>query len=129
MCQYAGISELLVTFTIMTDKKTFAEIQLEIQALQAQAEAIKKEEIPAVIEQLKNQISLYGITAEQLGFVSSKNAASSPSATANRSNKPVAKYRNPETGDEWSGNGRQPQWLKNALEGGFKTKDDFLIED
>ena len=39
-----------------------------------------------------------------------------------------AKYRNPDDpAQTWSGRGRQPQWMKDALENGA-DRDDFLIE-
>jgi DNA-binding protein H-NS len=37
-----------------------------------------------------------------------------------------AKYRNPSTGDSWSGRGLQPRWLKAALASGKKLSD-FVI--
>jgi DNA-binding protein H-NS len=38
-------------------------------------------------------------------------------------------YRHPENADQtWSGRGRQPDWMKEALAAG-KSKDDFLIKD
>ncbi|MDB5817510.1 MAG: hypothetical protein JWQ11_1150 [Rhizobacter sp.] len=36
-------------------------------------------------------------------------------AEVNRAPSPPAKYRHPRTGQEWSGEGRQPQWLRDAL--------------
>ena len=37
------------------------------------------------------------------------------------------KYRHPENPEQtWTGRGRQPDWIKDALENG-KSKDDFLI--
>lgn len=33
----------------------------------------------------------------------------------------AAKFRNPETGETWSGRGREPAWIKG------KNRDDFLI--
>jgi DNA-binding protein H-NS len=35
----------------------------------------------------------------------------------------AAKYRDPSTGDSWSGRGLQPKWLKAALAGGKKLAD------
>jgi DNA-binding protein H-NS len=34
-----------------------------------------------------------------------------------------AKYRDPATGDSWSGRGLQPKWLKAALASGRKLSD------
>ena len=48
-------------------------------------------------------------------------------ATARAGGKVAAKYRDPETGESWSGRGLKPKWLVQALEDG-KTLDDFLID-
>jgi DNA-binding protein H-NS len=41
----------------------------------------------------------------------------------------VPKYRHPENADQtWSGRGRQPEWMKEALAAG-QSKDDFLIKE
>jgi DNA-binding protein H-NS len=37
-----------------------------------------------------------------------------------------AKYRDPATGDSWSGRGLQPKWLKAALTSGRRI-DDFKL--
>lgn len=37
--------------------------------------------------------------------------------------KVAAKYRDPESGDAWSGRGLQPRWLKAALKDGKKLAD------
>jgi DNA-binding protein H-NS len=33
------------------------------------------------------------------------------------------KYRNPQTGETWSGRGLQPNWLKSALAAGHKIEE------
>ncbi|NOG70486.1 H-NS family nucleoid-associated regulatory protein [Roseicella sp. DB1501] len=40
---------------------------------------------------------------------------------------PPAKYRNPATGEEWSGRGRAAKWIQVAEAEG-KSRDEFLIE-
>jgi hypothetical protein len=41
---------------------------------------------------------------------------------------PPIKYRNPKTGDTWTGRGLQPKWLKAAIAAGDQLED-FLISD
>ena len=40
----------------------------------------------------------------------------------------VAKYRNPATGESWSGRGLQPRWLKAALAEGRQLSDFSISE-
>jgi len=39
----------------------------------------------------------------------------------------AAKYRNPATGESWSGRGRAPRWLAEEMAKG-RSKDEFLIK-
>lgn len=41
--------------------------------------------------------------------------------------KVAPKYRDPQTGQTWSGRGRSPVWMRQALEAG-KSKEDFAIQ-
>lgn len=49
-------------------------------------------------------------------------------AAARAGGKIVAKYRDPATGQTWSGRGLRPRWLVQAIEDG-KTLDEFLVEN
>jgi DNA-binding protein H-NS len=59
----------------------------------------------------------YGITLAHLGGAAKK--ASTRVAT-------TAKYRNPSTGETWSGRGRPPHWLTAELVKGRK-REEFLV--
>ena len=62
----------------------------------------------------------HGLTAADL-------IAKAPGPRASTSGRKVAaKYRDPESGQSWSGRGLQPKWLKAALATG-KTLADFTI--
>ncbi|WP_341213799.1 H-NS histone family protein [uncultured Limimaricola sp.] len=61
----------------------------------------------------------FGYTLEEL--IAAKGSKKGRSASP-------AKYRNPDDpAQTWSGRGRQPQWMKDAIESGA-DRDDFLIE-
>jgi DNA-binding protein H-NS len=82
----------------------------------------------AGILQIKEIMSELGITAEMLGFY----AVSTVPASTKKQHKtfpakrvfgPVEpKYRDPATGNTWSGRGKPPRWLG-------ENKDEFLIKD
>ena len=65
-------------------------------------------------------MSEYGLTLADLGG----KAAPAPARAV--AGKVPPKYRNPETGETWSGRGLQPNWLKAALAGGARL-DDFKL--
>jgi DNA-binding protein H-NS len=100
----------------------YSELMAQAKALMAQAEQARKEELAAVIADIKDKMKQYSITVADLG------AASSGAAKRNGKSKSAApaKYRGP-NGELWSGGpGRKPKWVLEALAAG-KSLDEFLI--
>jgi DNA-binding protein H-NS len=93
---------------------TYRQLTEQLAKVQAQMEAAREKELSATIDQIKEQIAEYGITAEELGF-------SSKRTTSGKTGSLPPKYRDPKTGATWSGRGRAPAWLG-------KRRDKFLIQ-
>lgn len=91
---------------------TFKEIQSQIEALQKQAEEARSNEISQAVTQIKQLMEDYGITVADLSSARKKGVKKSAG---------TAKYRDPQTGQEWTGRGRMPNWLAG------KNKDQFLV--
>jgi DNA-binding protein H-NS len=110
-------------------KKTFVEVQKQIEALQREADQLKREEINDVITRIKEAIQIYGLTASDLGLRGStggkRNDPARSSAAPKKRSTARAKYRD-DSGNEWVGRGPRPQWLREALAAG-KTLDDFAV--
>jgi len=104
---------------------TYAEIQEQIKQLQAQAEQLRKDEIKAVISDINAKIALYNIKQHELKFPDSLKHEVEVGSIPPKAKLPP-KYRNEETGEEWSGRGMQPKWLKNAIDEG-KDINEFII--
>lgn len=101
------------SFTYMA---TYLELKAQAEALAQQAEEARTAELESIIATIREQITEYGITPDQL-FRRRRAPASGTRA-------PVApKYRDPKTGATWSGRGKAPHWIANA-----KNRDRFLIE-
>lgn len=93
---------------------SYAALQAQIKKLQDQAEKLKAKELESVIAAIKQQISEYGLTAEQLGFA----ATSKRTVRKGGAKTAVVMYRN---GDlTWSGaaRGRKPGWVKEIMDAG-----------
>jgi DNA-binding protein H-NS len=104
MSRPAGVEELLAQKAALD--KQIAETQR-----QERADAIAK---------VKSLMAEYGLSAADI--VGKTNSAPRPASTT--SGKKVApKYRNPDTGETWTGRGLQPNWLKSALASGKKLSD------
>lgn len=99
---------------------SYLELKQQAEDLLKQAEELRKQEIAAIIADMKKQIAEYGITAKDLGLSSSV-AVKKGVGKSNLE----ARYKGP-NGELWSGLGRQPQWLKDAIQQG-KTKDEFAL--
>lgn len=91
---------------------TFKDIQSQIAVLQQQAEEARNIEISQAVAQIRQLMEDYGITVDDLSSARKKNVKK-PTGTA--------KYRDPQTGQEWTGRGRMPNWLAG------KNKDQYLV--
>ena len=106
---------------------TLSAIQKQIADLEKQAAAIQKSEVGAATAKIKELMGKYHLTASDLGLPSAAGRKSPKVGAAKR--KPVArktagipKFRDPKTGQTWTGNGKAPGWIAGA-----KNRDKFLI--
>jgi DNA-binding protein H-NS len=98
--------------------KTYREIQAEIKNLQAKAEKARRAELANVIADMRAKIQEYGLTeADLFSKRAKRTAAKSPKKTGTV--KP--KYRNPATGETWTGRGKPPKWIAG------QDREQFLI--
>ncbi|HXH02606.1 MAG TPA: H-NS histone family protein [Candidatus Competibacteraceae bacterium] len=105
----------LNVYSIPELKELIAKAEKEIQ----RKEQLQVKEIRSKIEELASSV---GMTPEQvLSFdIRKRKAGGAGAGTAVR-------YRNPDNPSQtWSGRGKQPNWLKEALERGAK-KEDFAV--
>jgi DNA-binding protein H-NS len=86
-------------------------------ALEKQIADAQREERGSAIAKVKALMTEYGLT---LADLSTRAPSTAPRKATG---KVAAKYRNPATGDTWSGRGLKPNWLRAALEAGGKIED------
>ena len=87
--------------------------------LEKQIESLGREQRSGALAEIKALMAEHGLTAADL----SGKASASAKKPAAKGTKVAAKYRDPESGNAWSGRGLQPNWLKAAIEGGRKLED------
>ena len=90
----------------MSTYKQLLEQRDQLEAQIKQAERVEKQ---AAINQAQQLISDFGLTTEDL-FPIRKATTKAP-----------IKYRDPATGAEWSGRGREPLWIKG------KSREQFAV--
>ena len=86
--------------------------------LEQQIIDIQREERASAIAQIKALMSQFGLTPADLG---TRTPTTAPKTRAG--SKVPAKYRDPSTGQSWSGRGLHPTWLRQALAEGAKLTD------
>lgn len=119
---------------------TYMELKEKAEDLMRQAEAARKSEIGAAIADIKAKMAAYGITLDDLGEKVKARRGRKPkvakaaAAAAGKAKVKVAKvrkavavkYRNPETGETWTGRGQMSTWLK-AMEAAGRKREEFLV--
>lgn len=110
------------------------DIQSQIEALKKQAEQIRSKEFDATLADIKATMAAFGITVKDLVAPDKKRAGKVKPAKdvvkkAARGPKPnskvEAKFKGP-NGEEWTGRGLTPKWLKSLIEQG-RTKEEFAV--
>ena len=97
---------------------TLDELLAQKASLEKQIIDAQREEKSAAIAQVKTLMAQYGLSLADLGT----RAAAAPRRSGTLG-KVAPKYRDPATGDTWTGRGLQPKWLKAALAAGRKLSD------
>ena len=97
---------------------TLTELLAQKAELEKKILETQREEKTQAITQVKTLMAQYGLTLADLGT-----RAPTPARGTGTGRKVAAKYRDPATGDTWSGRGLQPKWLKAALAAGRSITD------
>ncbi|PHV25604.1 histone family protein nucleoid-structuring protein H-NS [Janthinobacterium sp. BJB426] len=93
---------------------TYAKYVEQITKFQSLAEAACKDELSGAIKTIKDLMQLHGITVEDI-------AGGSRAKPEKVKSSVPAQFKNPETGETWTGRGRAPRWLDG------KDKEQFRI--
>lgn len=90
---------------------SYKELLAQREALEAQIQAARKQEVSDVVAKVRGLVADYGLTAEDI-FTSKRKSKVSVSEP---------KYRDPSTGKTWTGRGKPPDWIKG------QNREDFAI--
>jgi len=98
---------------------SYQELMAQIESLKRQADDARKQEISGAIAEIKRIMTEYGISIDDLGF-------SGRSGKAKRAASGIVKYRDPVSGQGWSGRGRRPGWARD-LEAQSLNIEDYRV--
>ena len=125
----------------MATKESFADLQKRIRETEQQLEEARQRAASMHSEELKGFVEEWLAKADSLGFSvvevveairphfpeKGRRGKGAKKIRADAGRKAEPKYRDPKTGETWSGRGRPAGWLQAQLDAG-KKKDDFLIK-
>lgn len=94
---------------------TYAEYVEQIAKLQSLAEAARKDEINDAIKKIGDLMQLHGVSIDDLSSTRSAKPAKAKGSVA-------AQFKNPETGETWTGRGRAPRWLDGKDRDAYRIK-------
>ncbi len=106
---------------------SYETIMAEIQQLQAKAEQLRRSEHKTACREVRRLISLYNLTAADVGFTEmspavgnakGKSSKGVKKAKAERTRRPVPVKFSDGRGNTWTGRGKSPSWVKRAIESG-----------
>lgn len=104
---------------------TLAELIAQRDALQTQIDEARNEGVRAAFASIREILDANQITPGQL--VAHFSGGKGKKANGSERAPVAAKYRDPATGDSWSGRGLQPRWLKAHIEAG-RTVQEFAVQ-
>jgi DNA-binding protein H-NS len=105
--------------------KSLAQIRQRIESLKKEAEQMRKSEVAGDVARIKEAIRRYELTPEDLGLVRTRKAVARK-GRARAAGSAVATYQDSSSGRTWTGHGRRPQWLIDALAAG-RTPEDMAV--
>lgn len=92
---------------------TYKELLKQQEALALQIEEARKREIADAVEQVRALVNDYGLTQQDV-FPSGRKSGKTSAGT-----KVAPKYRDPATGQTWTGRGKAPKWIEGRDRGQF----------
>ncbi|PLP97545.1 histidinol phosphate phosphatase [Cupriavidus pauculus] len=103
-----------------TQSPTKSALLAQLASVNAQLERLRVTEVPKVVEEIQQLMQEYELSIEDIAGKPSVGPAARAAPTKTKAAAPP-KYRNPKTGQTWSGRGRAPAWIG-------KKPERFLID-
>ena len=111
---------------LIAQREALERQQAELSKAIAEAQMHARRE---VIAQIKQLMAEHGLVAADLAESGRGKRSPKPSladALGPSRSKVAAKYRDPHTGETWSGRGLMPKWLRAAVDAGH-SRDEFAV--
>lgn len=90
---------------------SYKELLKQREALEQQISEARRRELSEAIAQARSLVAEFGLTAQDV-FPVGRSAGKAP-RNSTSGVKVAPKYRNPATGQTWTGRGKAPKWIQN----------------
>ena len=84
---------------------SYKELLAQREALEQQIAAARKAEVAGAVQKIKDLVEAFGLTQDDV-FPAAKQKQKRETGSV------APKYRDPATGQTWSGRGKPPNWIK-----------------
>ena len=116
LAQVQPIIHIMVAFFIHLQPETmntsYKELLKQREALEQQINEARRRELSDAVAQVRSLVAEYGLTAQDV-FPAGKSGAAKGTRSSTAGTKVAPKYRNPATGETWTGRGKAPRWIQN----------------
>jgi DNA-binding protein H-NS len=89
--------------------KSYKELLKEREALEQAIASARQQELSEAIQKARELVAEFGLTVQDV-FPAGRGASKS-SGKSSTGNKVAAKYRDPSSGQTWTGRGKAPKWI------------------
>ena len=91
---------------------SYKELLQQREALEQKINEARHRELSDAVSQVRALVAEYGLTAQDV-FPTGRSAGKSAGRSSTAGTKVAPKYRNPATGETWTGRGKAPRWIQN----------------
>lgn len=102
----------------MNQASSYKELLAQRASLEQKIAQARQQEIDGAVSAIRELIAEFDLSAEQI-FPGKRGRIGSPTQRATKTVAP--KYRDPSTGQTWTGRGKAPVWIRD------KNREEFLI--
>lgn len=109
------ITQVSIQPGVFKMSQTYKELLAQREALEKAIAQARQNEISAAVNQVRELVAEYGLTVQDVFPGRASKASVKPAS------KVAAKYRDPATGQTWTGRGKAPKWIDG------KDRNQFVI--
>ena len=101
---------------------TYQELKAQAEELLKKAEEVRAQEIQGAIADIRKKMADFGLTIRDIAPNAGSIGSGVRRASSSKGAKAKAKYQD-QMGNSWSGRGKRPKWLVQALAGGRQIEE------